>query len=65
METNNDESFFSVIQKAYQTTPDSDKLILKNNFYLERGPYILASVLDESVSSDPLQLSGLFIDLFD
>ncbi|MCL1932962.1 MAG: hypothetical protein FWF53_03990, partial [Candidatus Azobacteroides sp.] len=32
---------------------------------LERGPYILASVLDESVSSDPLQLSGLFIDLFD
>ena len=65
LEANNDEAFFSVVQKAYQTTPNSDKLILKNNLYLERGPYIIASVMDESVSSDPLQLSGVFIDLFD
>jgi hypothetical protein len=65
LQANHDESYFSVIQKAYQTAPNSGKLVLKNNLYLERGPYIIASVMDESVSSEPLQLSGVFIDLFD
>jgi len=65
LKANNDKSFFSVIQKAYQTAPNSGKLVLKNNLYLERGPYIMASVMDESVSSEPLKLSGVFIDLFD
>lgn len=65
LESNNDESFFSAVQSAYQSVPHSGKLILKNNLYLERGPYIIASVMDESVFSEPLQLSGLFIDLFD
>jgi len=32
---------------------------------LERGQYIIAAVLDESVSNEPLQLHGTFIDLFD
>jgi hypothetical protein len=33
---------------------------------LERGPYTLAAVVDENaVSSDPLQLNGNYIDLFD
>jgi len=65
LEANNDEAYFSTIQKACQTAPNSDTLILKNNLYLERGPYIIASVMDESVSSEPLKLSGTFIDLFD
>jgi len=65
LKANNDEAFFSVVQKAYQTTPNSGKLVLKNNLYLERGPYVMASVMDESVSSEPLKLSGVFIDLFD
>ena len=65
LEANNDKSYFDVIQKAYQTAPNSGKLILKNNLLLERGPYLMASVMDESVSSEPLQLSGIFIDLFD
>ena len=64
LKPNNDESYFSVVQKACQTAPNSGKLITKNNLYLERGPYIIASVMDESVSSEPLQLSGVFIDLF-
>ena len=34
-------------------------------FSIQRGPYLAASVLDESVSDAPLVLTGDFIDLFD
>lgn len=61
----NDGIYFSTVQKAFEALPDSGKLSVKNNFYLERGPYIIASVMDESISPDPLVLNGLFIDLFD
>lgn len=37
----------------------------KNNFLLERGMYLLAAVLDESVSPEPLKLDGRYIDLYD
>ena len=65
MQPDKDETFFSVIQKAYQTAPNSGKIIQKNNLYLERGPYIITSVMDESVSTESLVLKGIFIDLFD
>ncbi len=32
---------------------------------LRRGPYVIASVLEESVSEAPLTLAGRFVDLFD
>ena len=41
------------------------KLTEKNNFYLERGPYVIAAVMDESVSDEPLKIEGCYIDLFD
>ena len=57
---NGDATLMATIQQAY------GKLEEKNSFYLERGPYILASVVDENVVSDqPLKLKGLYIDLFD
>ena len=60
MQAAGDQSLLSVIEKAY------GKLEYKNHFYLERGPYILAAVVDENaVSSEPLQLNGSYIDLFD
>ena len=60
MQAAGDQSLLSVIEKAY------DKLEYKNHFYLERGPYVLAAVVDENaVSSEPLQLNGSYIDLFD
>ena len=60
MQEANDHSLLSVIEKAY------GKLEYKNHFYLERGPYTLAAVVDEdAVSSEPLQLNGSYIDLFD
>jgi len=38
----------------------------KNSFVLHRGPYVIASVVDESpVSNKSLVLKGRFIDLFD
>ena len=37
----------------------------KNSFILERGMYLLAAVLDESVSPEPLKLDGRYIDLYD
>ena len=37
----------------------------RNTISLRRGPYIPAAVLDESVSGEPLVLSGLFADMFD
>ncbi len=40
-------------------------LQLKNSFLLQRGPYTLAAVMDESVSDAPLHLEGLYIDVFD
>ena len=60
MQEAGDQSLLSVIEKAY------GKLEYKNHFYLERGPYVLAAVVDENaVSSEPLQLKGNYIDLFD
>lgn len=37
----------------------------RNYFFLERGPYTIVSVMDESVSSETLRLDGFYIDLFD
>jgi hypothetical protein len=37
----------------------------QNYFSLRRGPYLIAAVLDESLSSEHLALKGRFVDLFD
>jgi hypothetical protein len=65
MHPSNDADYFTLVKKAFEATPKAGKLETKNNLYLERGPYIIASVLGESVSAEPLVLKGLFIDLFD
>ena len=60
MQEKGDESLLKVIGQAY------GKLEMKNHFYLERGSYVMASVLDEGMVSDqPLVLKGSYIDLFD
>ncbi len=65
LNANNDKAYFDVIQKAYKTAPNKGKLETKNNFALERGPYLIAVVMDESISDKPLSLNGVYIDLFD
>ncbi len=37
----------------------------KNYLLLERGPYDIVAVMDESVSDKPLQMEGKYIDLYD
>jgi hypothetical protein len=60
-----DSVYFATVRKAYETASGNEKLETKNSLYLERGPYIIAAVMDESVSDDPLTLQGVYIDLFD
>lgn len=64
LKANNDEKFFSTVKEAYNTHVKKGNLQTKNNYYLERGSYIIAAVLDESISDAPMTLSGLYIDLF-
>ncbi|WP_276355007.1 hypothetical protein [Cohnella caldifontis] len=35
-----------------------------NHFGIRRGPYVIASVMEESVHDRPLELNGRFVDLF-
>ena len=49
----------------YEQNANAGKLEFKNNFYLQRGEYDLAAVLEESVSNEPFTVEGCLIDLFD
>ena len=46
-------------------TKDGGQWMHKNSISIKRGSYITAAVLDESVSCEPLKLTGLFADMFD
>jgi len=63
MVENGDSVFTNLIKKAYEASVGD--LGFKNNFYLERGAYTIAAVMNESVSEEPLVLTGSYIDLFD
>lgn len=59
-----DREYFETVAGAYQQVAKK-AVETKNNFLVERGPYTIAAVLDESVSEEPLRLKGIYIDLFD
>lgn len=42
-----------------------ETLKTQNYLKLRRGPYVMASVMDESVSEEPLHLAGRFVDMLD
>jgi hypothetical protein len=65
MEANVDNEFVDIVKDAYKAAFKGKELVLKNNFLLQRGPYDIASVMDESVSADNLTVNGPAIDLFD
>jgi len=64
MNANGDTEFIATIKQAYETEAKAGSFITKNNFVLERGPFTIAAVLDESESKEPLKLEGTLIDLF-
>ena len=41
------------------------ELDTRNYLCLRRGPYVIAAVLDESISEEPLRLEGSYVDIFD
>ena len=57
-----DSAYIEAVKKLYES--GDDRLVFKNSFYLERGPYEIAAVVDEGISGEPLVLDGKFIDLF-
>jgi hypothetical protein len=65
MEEGKDETYIDLLKKAYTGDAHAGELKLKNNFYLQRGPYDIVSVMDESVNSEPYVIDGPVIDLFD
>ena len=64
LKSGNDRQYFDAVSAAYRKSAGKE-VELKNSFLLERGPYTIAAVLDESVSDAPMELSGVYIDLFD
>lgn len=65
MTQGNDTHYFGVIKNAYEKSAKAGKIIEQNFLQLERGPFLISAVMDESVSDRPLELKGLYIDLFD
>lgn len=61
---NGDTMFVDLLEKIYYEATN-EELCLKNYFSLKRGPYLMFSVLDESVDPLPFIVEGFFIDLFD
>ena len=48
-----------------QTTQTAGKPVaFKNSLSIVRPPYVIAAVMDESVSDEPLTLRGAFVDMF-
>ena len=65
MQAGNDPDYIRQIKSAYEKDAHGGELTFKNNFYLERGPYDIISVLDENPDSKPYTVKGPVIDLFD
>lgn len=60
-----DKNFTEQVENAYSDFAKAGKLTFKNNLLLQRGPYIVASVMDEHDDKTPLRIKGPVIDLFD
>lgn len=65
MQAGEDEKYIKEVKAAYEKDAHAGQLTFKNNFYLERGPYDIISVLDENSDSKPYTVKGPVIDLFD
>ena len=65
MKENGDTAFLAIVKNAYQQDAKAGQLQFKNNFILNRGPYVIAAVLNEQQKDEPLTVKGSLIDLFD
>ena len=60
-----DRKFLDTVCRLYSEKAKAGKVEFKNSFYLERGPYDIVAVMNESVSDAPYTVTGTLIDLFD
>tara|TARA_R110000868_G_scaffold98706_5_gene271836 strand:- start:49157 stop:51361 length:2205 start_codon:yes stop_codon:yes gene_type:complete len=60
-----DSIYLNVLNLAYKAATNDKELEFKNNLYLQRGPYKIVSVMDESISEEAFIVDGPVIDLFD
>jgi hypothetical protein len=65
MEASDSSHFTDLVKQAYENDAKAGKLMFKNSLYLQRGPYDVVSVMDESISNEPFTVNGPVIDLFD
>lgn len=65
MQADGDRAFVDLVSDLYEKSADGEKILFKNSFMVQRGCYLAGAVMTESVSDEPLTLSGLYIDLFD
>ena len=64
MQAGNDKKYISLVEKHYNAVNDKN-LQFKNSLQLQRGPYDIVAVLDESIDSQSIIIQGPVIDLFD
>ncbi len=60
-----DEQLFNEVKRLYEQRARAGELEVKNNFRLDRGVYEVIGVVDESVSDEPVIVTGPVIDLYD
>lgn len=65
MDPNAANELLDIVRMGYEKDARGGNLDYKNNFYLERGPYDIVSVMEESVNDQPFVAEGPVIDLFD
>ncbi|GAA4310789.1 hypothetical protein GCM10023149_05600 [Mucilaginibacter gynuensis] len=65
MESHTADVYINAVKNAYENEAKAGKITYNNYLYLERGPYDIVSVMDESVGNKPYVVKGPVIDLFD
>jgi hypothetical protein len=65
MEVDGSKNFVDLVKQAYEKDAKAGNLMFKNSLYVQRGPYDIVSVMDESISEEPYVINEPVIDLFD
>ncbi|WP_295729663.1 glycoside hydrolase family 76 protein [uncultured Muribaculum sp.] len=60
-----DKKLFDEVCRLYEREAHAGRVETKNNFRLDRGLYEVIAVVDESVSDEPVRVTGPVIDLYD
>lgn len=64
MEPNTGSKYVNLVKEAYEKGAAAGKLEMKNNLYVERGPYDIIAVMDENTDTTAYTVKGPVIDLF-